>query len=309
MELVCRGQVQPQDVTKEDGSFNFAVGGSTAGSITARGDSGVAIGSMGEDRSYVNMSECQVRASLAGYSSSVIQLGRRSVFESPDIGTIVLTPLGEGEQPKRDPLVSINSLKAPEKAVKSYDKAKEELFKEGPNVKKAVEELEKAIKEYPEYSAAWYLLGEARVMAKEPEKAREALQKAVETDPGFATPYVTLALLELRQGNLEAAAKASDLAIELVPSHAEARYYNGYAYANLGDLEKARTSLEVVAESPHAERFPQTFYLLGTIVANLGDLQGSIPYYDRYLELDPDSETAQAVKDTMADWRANGYIK
>lgn len=308
MELVCREQVQPQEYAKEDGSFSFAVGGNTAGSISARGDSG-AVGSFGEDRSHVNMSDCQVRAALAGYNSSVIQLGRRNVLESPDIGTIVLTPLGEGGQPERDPLVSVSSVQAPKKAAKSYEKAKEELFKETPNAEKAVKELEKAIKEYPDYSDAWYLLGEARVMMNEAEGAREALQKATETDPGFATPYVTLALLELSQSNLEAAAKASDLAIELVPNHVEARYYNGMAYANLGDLEKAQASLEVVAGSAHAERFPQTFYLLGTIIARSGDLEASIPHYNRFLELDPDSNTAQAVRQQLDEWRANGHIK
>jgi Tfp pilus assembly protein PilF len=308
MELVCNGQVQPQEYSKEDGSFAFAVGGNTAGSISARGNS-TAIGSSGESQSYVNMSDCQVRAALAGYNSSVIQLGRRSVFESPDIGTIVLTPLGEGGQPVRDPLVSVSMMKAPEKAAKSYEKGKEELFKEKPDAKKAVKELEKAVKEYPEYSAAWYLMGEARVMMGEADAGREALQKAIETDLGFATPYVTLALLELRQSNLEAAAEASDQAIELVPTHAEACYYNGMAYANLGNLEKAQTSLEVVAASPHAERFPQTFYLLGTIIARSGDLEASLPYYDRFLELAPDSNMAQAVRQQIDEWRANGYIK
>jgi tetratricopeptide (TPR) repeat protein len=309
MELVCRGQVQPQEPTKDDGTFSFAVGGGGAGSISAVSAGGSAIGASGADQSFVNMSDCQVRASLAGYSSSVIQLGRRSVFESPDIGTIVLTPLGEGGQPQRDPLVSISDAKAPSKAAKSYAKAKEELFKENPNTGKAVKELEKAVKEYPEYSSAWYLMGEAKVLTNDPDGAREALQKAIDTDPGFATPYVTLALLELRQNNLEAAAKASDLAIELVPSHAEACYYNGMAHANLGDLEKARKSLEVVAASPHADRFPQTFYLLGTIIARSGDLEGSIPHYNRFLELAPDSNMAEPVRKQIAEWRASGYIK
>ena len=68
MELVCRGQVQPQEYTKEDGSFNFAVGGASAGSISARSSSGGPVGASGADRSFVNMSDCQVRASLSGYN-------------------------------------------------------------------------------------------------------------------------------------------------------------------------------------------------------------------------------------------------
>ena len=308
MELICRGQVQPQEYAKEDGSFNFAVGENTAGSISARGGGSIA-GSTGEDRSFVSMAHCQVRASLTGYSSSVIQLGRRSVFESPDIGTIVLTPLGEAGELERDPMVSVSTLKAPEEAVKSYEKAKEELFQEKPNAKKATKELEKAVKEYPDFSAAWYLLGEARVIRNEPEEAREALRKAIETDPGFATPHITLALLELGQKDYEAAAKASDLALELVPDHAEAYYYNGVAYANIGDLERGKASLEVIAKSPHADKFPKTFYLLGTICARLGDLEGSVSHYSRYIELEPDSTIANGVRQQLDEWKAAGYIQ
>jgi tetratricopeptide (TPR) repeat protein len=255
------------------------------------------------------MSDCQVRAALAGYQSSVVQLGRRSVFESPDIGTIVLTPLGEGEVPARDPLVSVSEAKAPEKAAKAYEKAKEELFKDKPNPGKAEKELQKAVKEYPEYAAAWYLMGEARMLKQDVEGAREALSKATETDPGFATPYVTRSLLELSQKNLEAAAKASDQAIELAPSHVEARYYNGMAYANLGDFEKAKASLDVVTGSPHGEKFPQAFYLLGTMHGQEGNVEGCVSNYRRFLELEPDSQTAQAVRQQLDQWKSQGIIQ
>jgi len=171
IELVCSGSIQPQALTKSDGSFNFRVGGNQSQEITAgsadRSQPQSPVGTSGPfpaggdvvrgqpdtgarwaNPSFVNMSQCEVRAALAGYRSSSVKLGRRSVFESPDIGTLVLIPLAPGEEPPRDHLVSVNTLKAPKKAVEAYDKAVAELSKEKPNPKEASKELEKAVTKF-----------------------------------------------------------------------------------------------------------------------------------------------------------------
>jgi cytochrome c-type biogenesis protein CcmH/NrfG len=254
------------------------------------------------------MSQCEVRAALAGYRSTTVKLGRRSVFEAPDIGTLVLIPLAPGEEPPRDHLVSINTLKAPKKALESYDKAVEELNKEKPNPKKAVKELEKAIEEYPEFSDAWNLLGESRIRMNDLDKAQEALTRAVETDPGFVRPIVTLAMLELERGDLEAAIAASEQALGLIPDLAEARYYQGTAYAKQGEIEKAKTALEQVVASPEEVNFPRAHYILGVLAAQAGDVRTSVAHCRRYLELEPESDAAAAVRKQIDSWKAAGVI-
>lgn len=311
IELVCGGRIQPQAYTAENGGFNFAVGGSQAERINAGdADSGrpsPKMGSVGEDRSHVSMADCEVRAVVAGYRSSTIKLGRRSVFENPDIGTIVLSSVEE--HLKGDPLVSVSVLKAPEKARESYAKAEQELLKENPDAKKASKELGKAVKEYPEFAAAWNLLGEARLQMGDPEGASEAFKKAIESEPGFASPYVPLVLLELTQGNLKEAAAISEEAISLVPEMADARYYHGVCYAYLGDLDKAVTSLEMVRQSPDAARFPRTHYLLGTIAAQTGEVETAVTHFRHYLELEADSKAAETVRQQLDQWKATGLIQ
>jgi len=255
------------------------------------------------------MSQCEVRAVLPGYRSTTVKLGRRSVFESPDIGSIILIPLAEGEEPPRDPLVSVNTLKAPGKALKAFEKGQEQLFAKKPNPKKAASELEKAVETYPEFSAAWNLLAEARIQNQDIEGARNALQKAIETDPGFVTPNVTLSLLELEQGNYEAALAASKRALEIVPDMGGPLYYQGMAYAQMKDYEKAKPPLEKIAQGAEEANFPKSHYILGVIYANEGNLNKTVEHCRRYLELEPDSDAAAKVRKQLESWKASGLIQ
>jgi len=205
--------------------------------------------------------------------------------------------------------VSLSTLKSPEQALEAYQKAKKELAKEKPDPKKASKELQKAIKEYPEFSAAWNLLAEARIRMDDLEGGREALKQAIETDPSFATPCVTLALLELKQGNLVEAQAASAKAIQLMPEHAEASYYHGMASANLGDRSKAEESLRIVLGSPEATRFPRTHFLLGNVLVQQGRVEEAASHYHLYLELEPDSRAAAAAREQLKEWQSSGLTR
>jgi tetratricopeptide (TPR) repeat protein len=206
-------------------------------------------------------------------------------------------------------LVSVNTLKAPAKALEYFEKGQKQLFKDKPDAKKAAKEFEKAVEAYPEFSAAWNLLAEARIQRQDLEGARVALQKAIDTDPGFVTPSVTLSSLELEEGDFEAAIRSSKRALEIVPDMGEPLYYQGTAYAKLGDMENARLALEKVAQGPEETGFPKCHYILGVIYANAGDLQKAVAHCNRYLELEPESDAAAAVRKQLDAWRASGAIK
>jgi len=330
IELVCDGDIQPQALTKADGGFNFRVGGDRSQEIVSgsarRSRPSAAVGTRGPfpadqvgvgNPAFVNMSHCEVRAVLAGYRSSTVKLGRRSVFESPDIGTLVLTPIGDDEETAGEtdlsrpanPSISLSSLRAPEKAQKAYQDGQEQFFKEEPDYQKAAAKLGEAVEVYPDFATAWNLLAEVRIRQDDLSGARRALLKAIETDPGFAVPCVTLALLELKQGNVAAAAAASDKAVNLMPGNPEARFYHGMAYASLGDLEKARVSLNVVLNSPEAESYPRTHYLLGSIMQQAGEPEKAAAHYRRYLELEPGSKVAEVARRQLENWRSEGIIE
>ena len=308
IELICDNEIQPQALTQSDGGFSFRVGGNRAFEVHAS-SAGVTHPSSlprpAGSRGFYDMTHCEVRGFLAGYRSSKIQLGRRNERESPDIGVIVLYPQAESQ----GPMVSLSTLRSPEKALEAYQKAQKELAKEDLNPKKASEALLKAIEEYPQFSAAWNLLAEARIHMDDLEGAREALRKAIETDPNYATPCVTLALLELKQGNTAGAAEASEKAIRLAPEHAESRYYHAMAMTSLGDLIKSEESLRVVLTSPEANRFPRAHFLLGSVLAQKGQLKDAAAQYQRYLELESNSRAAVVVRQQLEQWQSSGLIQ
>ena len=174
VDLVCNGRIRQLTHTAPDGTFSFeigsprsddwldpSVGGSSDGSMGSKVNvsSGGAtaldeVPSMGRGR--VNFSGCEVRLSpKAGLISNTIPLTTRSASENPDIGVIVIRRLSETGATT----VSLTVLSAPKDARKAFDRATAELAEESPDTAKIKKELEKAVKEYPEFSAAWYLLG------------------------------------------------------------------------------------------------------------------------------------------------------
>ncbi|MYA80666.1 MAG: tetratricopeptide repeat protein, partial [Acidobacteriia bacterium] len=183
----CDGRRMTTDFTNSKGVFNVdlnnphntfldaGVGGPWKGH-------GVCVDRFGR----VNLFGCQLFAELGGYRADPIQLvARRSIFDNPDVGAIVLRRLDGVDGMS----ISYTSLSAPRKAKKAYGKAFREMRKRGPDLQKAENELETAVGLHSEYAAAWNLLGHARLMKGDRERGRAAFEKAVEAAPKFLDPY------------------------------------------------------------------------------------------------------------------------
>jgi len=307
VRLYCPEGDQPQAYVDSEGGFLFSVGGNRSFTITdsRRSMPGPAVGASGPDQSFVSMSQCVLRAFLPGYTSSRINLSRRSVFENTDVGVLVLTP---GAEPAGEE-ASLRTLAAPKPALKAFEQGKQELARKKPNAKKAAKALGKAVKEYPEFTEAWNLLGQARILLNDLDGAHEALERAVASAPNYYPPYVTLALMELQGGKMAEAANYADRAVALEPGLAEANYYRAIAYSNLGDAAKAEESIRAVQASENAARYPRTHFLLGNILLGQGDVPAAAAEFRRYLELEPESRAAAAVRGQLAKWDAQGLLK
>ncbi len=307
IELWCGGQRQPQEYTDKEGKFNFRVGGDRSRAIadSQRTIPGQAVGASGSDRSYVSLTNCELQAALPGYTSSKIYLGRRSVFESSDVGTLVLKRAWKGE----GSLISVNTLGAPENAKKAFDNAQKELEKKKPNRKKAVQQLEKAVQLHPQFAAAWNLLGENRATDGDLDGARQAFEKAREFDPKFVPPCLSLALLELKQQRPAEAAKIAASAIQLLPELPEAHYYNAIANMSLGNLQAAEASIRTVHGSAQVGQYPRIHFMLGNILAQKGSVAEAAKEFEEYLQAEPNSQAAGAVRGQLDEWKAAGLLK
>lgn len=296
--------------TKPDGTFRVSLAGQPASSLSNARTPGLpkvsgGIGtSDGPFMGTIDLTQCDVTAALPGYFSTTIRLGRRSMFESSEIGTFVLTPYGK----HGDTTVSVTTLKAPDKAKKAYENGIKERRKDKPNWEKAAKELGKAVEIYPDYAEAWYELGEARLRTNDVDAGKQAFLRAIEIDEKFQKPYAPLALIELKQGNAEAGAKYADKAVKLNPGFTEVQIYSAMAHFMLGDLPRAAEAAAMVDKQGGVEMYPRVLVILGDAATEKNDAKEAAKHYGRYLELEPDTQMAEQIKLRLAEWKAMGVL-
>jgi len=328
VELICLGTTIQQVYTSSGGIFSFQInlGGagpnsplpldasmSSANSFPLGGgmdpagggrnnNFGAYLGSTRYDS--VNLSACELQAKLAGFRSDKILLGPRGALENPDVGVLVLHNSARAESAT----ISLKTLAAPKDAKKAYQKALKELGKKKVNLAKTGKELEKAVKIYPEFSAAWHLLGEVRLELQDRTAARQAFEQAMAADSQYANPYIALAMLEIDQGRWEEAAQFSGRALELDSQLVRAHYFHALANSSLGRLNVAEESVLQVQKSASAKNYPLTHYILGWIMSQKGDFLTAAAEYRRFLEIAPTSQLGEKLQDQLARWTADGLI-
>ncbi|HSR49520.1 MAG TPA: tetratricopeptide repeat protein [Acidobacteriota bacterium] len=325
VDLLCNGQVIRQALTRSDGRFNFTLGdrhhfGSISAAVAGdplgpQGRSGPGGGAdevtlpggiRGAGNGRFDMNHCTVRlAPLPGFSSNELQLGFRSVFDSPDLGLIVMKRLGENQ----GTLVSLNSLNAPKKARKAYEKGRKELSKRKPNLKKAGKKFQEAIDLYPEYAAAWQQLGVVRMSQQNRPEAREAFETAAAADPKYLAPLLSLTRMELEKGSWQAASQFCDQLMELDSSLPQTRYYSGLAYYYLKRYDTAFDSLNMLREGGYSEKFPAIHFMLGDIWARKGQMGNAALELRTYLKTGTAPEgLSKQVEKQLLEWEKQGLI-
>src|SRR5271165_870445 len=124
---VCNGSSHKQTMTSGDGSFSFMVGDRTNDLIPDASEDSRGFGpdslssrsnplGPGQRNLDFPLNDCELRADLAGYSSSSIRLD--SSMTNSNVGVIVLHYRGK----KAEGMVSVASLEVPGKARKEYEK-------------------------------------------------------------------------------------------------------------------------------------------------------------------------------------------
>ena len=319
----CWGQRRPETYTDSKGRFSFQLGDRTSlafadSSTSPMGDglggSGRNSGGFGSPATprvsasgRVDLSGCELRASLPGYRSESIQLRHRSIFDNPNVGVIILHPLAKGQGVS----VSATSLAAPKQARKAYEKALKELRKKDPKSRKpekAIGQLEKAVAEYPEYAAAWSLLGRTRLSINDKEGAREAFDKATKADSKYLGPYIPLLRMELEEQRWAEVNLVSERLLSLNPHMTDVQYYRAVAAFNLGKMDLAEDLVLDIQSGEGSERFPGTHRLLGLIHARQGNFPLAATAYRDFLAAQPMGPVAKDLRRQLTEWEALGVI-
>ncbi len=328
IERVCWGHRRPETYTDSKGRFSFQLGdkhslafadaSSSPASDDAFGGAGFSSGGFDSQAGpgapavnafgRVDLSGCELRAVLPGYRSESIQLNQRSIFDKPDIGVIILHRIAKGQGIS----VSATSLAAPKQARKAYEKALKELRKrdaKSRKPKKAIKELEKAVAEYPEYAAAWTLLGRTRLAVNDTEGAREAFDKATKADPKYLSPYIPLLRMELNEERWAEVNLVSERLLSLNPHMTEVQFYRAVAAFNLGKMDLAEDLALGIQSGEGGKKFAGTHRLLGMIHARQGNFPLAATAYRDFLAAQPMGPTAKDLRRQLTEWEALGVIQ
>jgi tetratricopeptide (TPR) repeat protein len=149
----------------------------------------------------------------------------------------------------------------------------------------AVAELRQALALNPDFSPARFYLARIYLDLGRAARAREELQTALEQVPGNPQFLALLGETERQLKNPRRSVELTTQALQADESLAEARYYLGLAYFDLGRHDDAIRELERVVKS--GPKMSDAYFSLGTAYLETGRLDEALETLSRGTQVDP----------------------
>lgn len=187
------------------------------------------------------------------------------------------------------------------KAMKSFQQAVEESTRG--NHRKAIEHLQKAIQEDPNFFEAYNNLGAEYLKLREWNQAIGAFQHAIEIKNNSPLPYLNLGNIYLERGDLDLALKAFQSVLELDDGNLRAHLALGKIYLEKRDYGRAEDQLETVTRLNPAQN-RQAFIALIHIEIMLQRFDRAkyfLNNFQMYFPSDPETEKLkQAIEQSVS---------
>jgi len=192
-------------------------------------------------------------------------------------------------------VISLTSMQAPKDAKHAYEKGQKAANdKKLPDAEK---HLQKAVTIYPQFAAAWSMLGAVHSELNQAEAAYKDYAQAIAADPKFVNPYYGLSVLSMKENKWNEVVRYTDEAIKLNPYAFPVTYlFNAAANYNLGNLDAAEKSARKFVTMDTEHRRPEVALLLGEILARKHDYAGAAAQKRSYLAMSPNAPNSEAVK-------------
>jgi hypothetical protein len=296
IERVCNSVSRREGYTDTKGQFEFQLGLNTTFQDASESDSRITPASTprpggNASRRPLDLTGCELRAVLAGYQSSVVILrltgGDTWQYE---VGTIFLKRLGNAP----GTTISVTSMAAPKDAMRAYEKAQKAKAEKPEEAEKY---LTKAVEIYPQFAAAWTLLGDIHRQRNEFDAARTDYARAAAADPQFVNPTYGLAVIAMQEKKWDEAVRLSDQVLKLNAGAFPLTYFfSAAANYNLQKFEAAEDSARKfkVLDTQHAH--PDVCLLLSYVLSRKQDYAGAAHEIRDYLAAAPNSPDAEQLK-------------
>jgi len=298
IQRVCNGQARREGYTDSQGNFSIQVGDNS--NFQDASESGSAFGGMRPAQ--VNTRQlwnCELRAVMPGYSSSIISLAGRDFNDMGSVGNIVLHRIGGAEGNS----ISVTSLKAPDKAKREYQKALENY--DDKKFSDAEKHVAKAVELYPQYATAWELRGKVQMMQHQDEEAVKSYEAAIAADDKLVSPYIRLAAVYSIQSNWKEVLRLTDRATSLDPfNYPDAWLLKGAAEYNLKQFPDAERSTVKALNLDKEHHFPRAELLMGSLLQMKQNYVGAAEHFRAFLKYEPKAPEAAQISSFLAKYDA-----
>lgn len=193
-------------------------------------------------------------------------------------------------------LVTASELSIPAKARKEFDKGLEAMRK--PDLKQALQHLNKAVFIYPAFPGAYNNLGVVYARLGDTACEREALQKAIELNDHFALAYLNWARMSLASSDFADAEATLDKVTALDPTDPTALVLLAYTDVMQGHLRDAIRA----SERAHALGKPHAFAhrVAARAFEQQRQFDRAIAELETFLHEDPRGPLADSVSKELA---------
>lgn len=186
------------------------------------------------------------------------------------------------------------------KAAMEYLKKAGELSKVDDH-KGAIEQLELAIKEYPQFAYAYSEIGDQYVSLHDYEKADAAYVESLKIKPDAYGPMLNHGIILYNQKKYGEAEPVFRIAIALKEKSqsAPAHYFRGQSLAYLGKFDEAEKELNLALSlggDAMADSLKEAHRLLAIIYSTRGDKKRQVDELETYLRLAPKAQDAEQLK-------------
>lgn len=211
------------------------------------------------------------------------------------------------ESSSHSPTVSVARLAVPGKASSEYQKGCGAL--KDKRLDSAEQHERKAIELYPNYAAAWVVLGQVLEAENKRSDGLTACSQARSVDPNYVAPYLCLADLAATEENWQEVSILSGSALTLDPAgNAYSFYYAADAELHQGNVAKALKDAQNSVTLDKWRRLAQVHLLLAQIYRAEKDLNGQATQLREYLKLAPNSADAPKLRLTLLQLAARAPL-
>ena len=291
IERSCNGVIRREGYSDSKGQFSFQIGMNNAFQDASEG--GARVGPLSGNSStptLSSMASCEFRAVLAGFLSSTAVMRADGETWQIDIGTIFLKRMGNAQ----GSTISVTSMAAPKDAMRAYEKA-QKVMEAKPQ--EAEKNLNKAVQIYPQFAAAWNLLGDFHRQHNQPDTARSEYMRAIAADPQFVNPLYGIALIAMPQKKWDEAIQVTDQILKLNALAYPLSYFiNAAAHFNLQKYDIAEENAKKFKALDTQHSHPEVDLLLSNLLARKKDFTGAAQQIREYLVAVPNSPDAESLR-------------